>query len=179
MNKVQLKHKILSKTVQTPNCWFYTGTKASGYGAILVDGKRVVAHRLMWEIENGPIPKGKELDHLCAIKHCVNPEHLQPVTHLENTRRGPQANDNTFDKAPKNTKKAYCIYISDERFREEKHKSALLNRLYQEHLDKVSTPRSEPEVKVSPVKPIVAEAKNNFEFCKHSSIKGLCKKGCK
>ena len=45
------------------------------------------AHRVFWERERGPIPDGLELDHLCEQRDCVNVDHLEPVTHAENTRR--------------------------------------------------------------------------------------------
>ncbi|MEJ7786912.1 MAG: HNH endonuclease signature motif containing protein [Solirubrobacteraceae bacterium] len=46
------------------------------------------AHRVYWERENGEVPEGLDLDHLCKQTDCVNPEHLEPVTHQENMRRG-------------------------------------------------------------------------------------------
>lgn len=45
------------------------------------------AHRVFWEREHGPVPESMELDHLCRQRDCVNPEHLEVVTHAENTRR--------------------------------------------------------------------------------------------
>lgn len=74
-------------------CWNYDGARVlnQGYGAIaaLVDGKWKMrrAHRVMWEMHVGEIPAGLELDHLCRNKGCVNPDHLEPVTRAENTRR--------------------------------------------------------------------------------------------
>lgn len=52
------------------------------------NGKRVRAHRVYYERKYGPIPHGLEPDHLCGIKACVNPDHIEPVTHTENVRRG-------------------------------------------------------------------------------------------
>ena len=51
-------------------------------------GEKKFAHRIGYEQLVGPIPKGLELDHLCRVRHCVNPDHLEPVTHKENTLRG-------------------------------------------------------------------------------------------
>ncbi|WP_369010576.1 HNH endonuclease signature motif containing protein, partial [Bacillus cereus] len=45
------------------------------------------AHRYVYENLSGPIPEGMELDHLCRNPPCVNPDHLDPVTHEENMRR--------------------------------------------------------------------------------------------
>ena len=67
-------------------CWMWTGGgTAKGYGAI---GKNRLAHRVAFELLRGPIPDGLELDHLCRVRNCVNSEHLEPVTHRENLRRG-------------------------------------------------------------------------------------------
>jgi hypothetical protein len=50
-----------------------------------------MAHRFAYELLVGPIPEDLELDHLCRVRHCVNPAHLEPVTHLENILRGMRA----------------------------------------------------------------------------------------
>jgi hypothetical protein len=50
----------------------------------------VLAHRWAYEHFIGPIPAGLEIDHLCRVRHCVNPAHLEPVTKSENRRRQPQ-----------------------------------------------------------------------------------------
>lgn len=55
-----------------------------------VDGTRRarVAHRVVFERARGPVPQGKELDHLCRNRKCVNPSHLEVVTRLINVVRG-------------------------------------------------------------------------------------------
>ena len=58
--------------------------KPNGYGQIDRNG---YAHRAAYEAAYGPIPEGLEIDHLCCVKSCVNPEHLEAVTHGENNRR--------------------------------------------------------------------------------------------
>lgn len=73
-------------------CWLWTGVVNSfnGYG-YYSSGSRGVslhrAHKAVYEARIGPVPDGLELDHLCRNKTCVNPEHLEPVTHTENIRR--------------------------------------------------------------------------------------------
>src|SRR5690606_26252710 len=59
-----------------------------GYGRIVVGGKQRPAHRVSYEHFVGPIPDGLLLDHLCRVRCCINPAHLEPVTSGENTRRG-------------------------------------------------------------------------------------------
>lgn len=74
-------------------CWLWEGAlNPSGYGAVNgqpVNGKiNTQAHRHSYEVFVGTIPEGMELDHLCKNRRCVNPDHLEPVTHLINVRRG-------------------------------------------------------------------------------------------
>ena len=73
-----------------PNgCWEWTaGLFGNGYGHFWTSVRWVGAHRWAYEALVGPIPEGLELDHLCSNRKCVNPAHLEPVTHKENTLRG-------------------------------------------------------------------------------------------
>ena len=69
-------------------CWLWTASiHPEGYGRFW-DGKVAKAHRVAHELFIGPIPDGLGIDHLCRVRHCVNPEHLEPVTWGENSRRG-------------------------------------------------------------------------------------------
>jgi HNH endonuclease len=65
-------------------CWLWTGS-VDRYGYGRHRGRR--AHIESYEAHVGPVPKGLHLDHLCRVTFCVNPEHLEPVTPAENTRR--------------------------------------------------------------------------------------------
>jgi hypothetical protein len=76
-------------------CWLWRKhVNNNGYGLKRVpcscgEGRRaVLAHRFVYELFVGPIPEGLHLDHLCRVRHCVNPSHLEPVTTRENTIRG-------------------------------------------------------------------------------------------
>lgn len=70
-------------------CWVWTaGFNRYGYGTMSVRHKKRMAHRLTYELLIGFIPDGFDLDHLCRNTRCVNPAHLEPVTHGENVRRG-------------------------------------------------------------------------------------------
>lgn len=70
-------------------CWLWTGAiGAHGYGVIGKDGGGVVlAHRAAYEDKVGPIPAGLHVDHLCMVRPCIRPEHLEAVTQAENNRR--------------------------------------------------------------------------------------------
>lgn len=57
------------------------------YGKFKLNGKDVAPHRFAYEAFRGPIPPGLQLDHKCRVRCCVNPDHLEPVTQEENTRR--------------------------------------------------------------------------------------------
>lgn len=74
--------------VADDGCWVFTGSTTNGYGVMSYDGQRHRTHRLTYEFYNGPIPDGLVLDHLCRNRACCNPDHLEPVTHRENTLRG-------------------------------------------------------------------------------------------
>jgi HNH endonuclease len=86
------------------SCWEYTGYLMSyGHGQFKVtvgpyDTVNVLAHVYAWNLAKGEVPAGKELDHLCRNPCCVNTDHLEPVTHQENVRRG-KAGQHMKDKA--------------------------------------------------------------------------------
>lgn len=73
-------------------CWIWTGAlDKKGYGEFSESrrtGKVRGAHRVVYELVKGEIPAGLVMDHLCRIVRCVNPDHLEPVTHTGNVRRG-------------------------------------------------------------------------------------------
>lgn len=73
---------------ETP-CWIgTTAPTASGYIRVFRDGRMVYLHRWNYEKEHGSVPEGLDLDHLCRVRNCVNPDHVEPVDRAENTRRG-------------------------------------------------------------------------------------------
>ena len=75
-------------------CWLWTGyLDAHGYarlGVVIHDGRWIPrpAHQIAYEVFRGPIPDGLVLDHLCRVRCCVNPDHLEAVTNEENLKRG-------------------------------------------------------------------------------------------
>lgn len=72
------------------DCWLWAKpSHRDGYARARLNQKYQLVHRFMWKYAyDQPVPEGLELDHLCRNKACVNPAHLEPVTHLENVRRG-------------------------------------------------------------------------------------------
>lgn len=79
--------RMIQHNIRT-QCWMWLGSRqGKGYGSIKYQGRIRQAHAVSYEVFVGPIPDGMQLDHLCAVKHCINPKHLEPVTGRENTRR--------------------------------------------------------------------------------------------
>lgn len=75
--------------VDANGCWIWQWSKDhKGYGLHYRDGRYDRAHRVAYERANGPIPEGLVLDHLCRVKACVNPSHLEAVEVATNNRRG-------------------------------------------------------------------------------------------
>lgn len=77
--------------VDSNGCWIWNGAKSkTGHGNWLAsDGKHYPAYRRLYEMTIGSVPKGLQLDHICRIPSCVNPNHLEPVTAKENQHRSP------------------------------------------------------------------------------------------
>lgn len=79
--------------IDTQDCWLFAGYKNNlGYGQVFTynNGKNgyQYAHRASYETFVQPIPDGLVIDHLCRVRCCINPDHLEPVTARVNTLRG-------------------------------------------------------------------------------------------
>ena len=85
--------------VTESGCWLWIGTCSShGYGLL----QKQYAHRISYIHFKGPIPNGLQIDHICRVRSCVNPDHLEAVTAQENKRRGEGI-------AVQNARKSHCI----------------------------------------------------------------------
>lgn len=92
-------------------CWLWRRKpRRDGYGGVKVAGRQMYAHRAVRELLVGNVPDGLELDHLCRNQICVNPDHLEPVTHAENMRRSIY-NVGPAHASPKhNGNRTHCIH---------------------------------------------------------------------
>ena len=75
-------------TVDERGCHIWSGAvHTTGYGIVKWNGKSTVAHRVIYTLTKGEIPKGQVIDHLCNVKLCVNSDHLEAVSYSTNTKR--------------------------------------------------------------------------------------------
>jgi hypothetical protein len=87
MDQKKLERLLLAKTRKTAACWEFTGYRdPRGYGRQWNGIKPALSHRVAYELWVGPIPDGLTVDHMCFNPSCVNPTHLQLLTHAENCR---------------------------------------------------------------------------------------------
>jgi hypothetical protein len=78
-----------SYMIDKNGCWIWQGQlNSNGYARLDNNGIKQPAHQVAYRELVGPIPVGMELDHKCRVRACVNPAHLEPVTHTQNMRRG-------------------------------------------------------------------------------------------
>ncbi len=87
MENVTRADRFWAKVQKTETCWLWTGAKSRGYGYFNIGDHQDLAHRVAYRWLVGPIAAGTEIDHLCRVKNCVRPDHLEAVTHKLNLRR--------------------------------------------------------------------------------------------
>lgn len=98
-----LDRLIEKVTVTDTDCWDWTaGRDKDGYARLKVEGRAALAHRVAYELLVAAIPSDCELDHTCRNRSCVNPAHLEPVSHSVNVLRGESP-------AAKHAAKTHCI----------------------------------------------------------------------
>lgn len=137
---IRLSERFWKYVNKTETCWLWTGAKVTnGYGTFYIGGKNTTApaHRVIWEAINGLIPSDLLIDHICRVRHCVNPSHLRLVTNKENilcgfgrtainarkthcTRGHAFDKTNTYFNSKKNTRT--CRHCSNEQNRIRRHK---------------------------------------------------------
>lgn len=85
-----MTERFWAKVEKTDDCWLWTAHRdKNGYGRFTVSPTRrsEFAHIVAYELTNGAVPNGLEIDHVCRSTSCVNPAHLEAVTHRENLMR--------------------------------------------------------------------------------------------
>lgn len=100
-------YRLEGKFMPEPNsgCWLWDGTtNVDGYGAIVVDGKRMKAHRVSYVVHKGPIPNGMKILHKCDVRQCINPDHLRLGTDSENQQDMKMKRRSTHGERSKNAK---------------------------------------------------------------------------
>ena len=98
-----ISERFWGKVRRTDSCWLWEAScNKYGYGQFFLNGKPRKAHRVAYEMTRGPIPAGLEIDHLCFVRNCVRPDHMEAVTHQDNLLRSP-----TFQS--RNAAKTHCL----------------------------------------------------------------------
>lgn len=97
------QERFWSRVDRSGDCWLWTGSLFnSGYGRFKAERQDRCAHAWSYELMRSPVPLGLELDHLCRVRRCVNPAHLEPVTPQTNLLRG-------LGLASANSQKTHCV----------------------------------------------------------------------
>ena len=98
-----MKKYLLSKVKKNKNgCWEYSTFQDNGYCRIQYKGRMLKVHRVSYQVFNGEIPEGFTIDHICRVRSCINPDHLEAITQKENVLRG-------IGPTAINARKTHCI----------------------------------------------------------------------
>ena len=82
--KVTMEQRFWRSVEKTDGCWLWTSTSINGYGHFRLHGRNHYAHRVSYELHDGPVPEGQTIHHACSQRLCVNPDHLQAISQREN-----------------------------------------------------------------------------------------------
>lgn len=96
---------IAVRSAPEPNtgCWLWLGSlDKDGYGRLSWKNHACGAHRYSWMAFRGPIPEGMQIDHMCRVRSCVNPDHLRVVTPRQNVL------ENSLSHQARNAAKPHC-----------------------------------------------------------------------
>lgn len=93
---LSIEERFEKRVVRQDGCWAWSGYQdVFGYSTFTFGKRTIFAHRFAWEQIHGPVPEKLELDHICRLRSCVNPDHLRPITRKQNQehRKGAQKNN--------------------------------------------------------------------------------------
>lgn len=101
MDRSDIRNKIMRRVKVDPEtgCWIWLGPtsgengRGAGYPRMHLRGQTCAVHRVMYVNEFGYVPGKRQIDHTCRNRLCVNPHHLEEVTHKENCRRRDKAKE--------------------------------------------------------------------------------------
>lgn len=100
--RIRLRSSTEMKVPELGECMVYDGQRSpDGYGVVRIERKHQMVHKYMWSLENGPVPDGLQLDHLCNNEPCWRQDHLEAVTPRENSLR-------SNSPASHNSRKTHC-----------------------------------------------------------------------
>lgn len=101
--RLKVEPRFWSHVDKTASCWLWRlATGRHGYGILQFAGRTWLAHRVAYAFVNGPIAADMTLDHLCRVRSCVNPSHLEVVTRVANIMRG-------IGVGAVNSRKTHCL----------------------------------------------------------------------
>lgn len=102
--RASAEDRLWASVDRSGECWLYVGSyvHTDGYALFYAHGRRHMAHRFVYELLVGSIPEGHEVDHLCKVRNCVNPAHLEAVTPRVNNLRSNSV-------AATNATKTHCV----------------------------------------------------------------------
>ena len=89
------EERFAAQIAAVGECMVWTGANVRGYGFIERGGAKVMAHRVSFEAENGPIPAGMQIDHVCRNRSCVRASHLRLASNKENAENKTLPSTNT------------------------------------------------------------------------------------
>jgi hypothetical protein len=103
---IEISRKIL---IDPSGCWLWQGAISTGYGHMRNRNGSNLVHRIVYELLVGPIPSHLEIDHLCRVRRCCNPKHLEPVTRSINCQRGITPRIGNYYRGPRpERQRAFC-----------------------------------------------------------------------
>jgi len=133
----ELPDRFWNKIEKTDSCWLWKGSLWDGYGRYAINRKLYLVHRMAYAVLKQKLGDNTQIDHLCRVKTCVNPDHLEEVSKKENIRRGisrvyntdlslcPRGHEYDVEKPSKaGTLIKYCTTCRKEKYLERKQKKA-------------------------------------------------------